>query len=483
MYRLRPHDDRHRPLVIITLHFSQNDKWDTFQPLSKMLADEALQRLNLKFNIPLLPDSIKALQFIAEHVEGLVIAMSTCKDLTNSVRFQARFLTLHLNTPVDEETSFDLVAAQFQHTNDLRLIMHGTHNLSHEQRLCSGVRHFENLTSLSMKLSWHGTLDLKMLKSLHMLRLESNRLPDDLWLPESIQNFAIEAIDPDSTQQMTLSAALQERLNSLPLLMSIAIRSFILRSDIAVLEYFPAGLRSLDVGTCSLHHSGSLGKPHSKLNELRIGYIYGKKEHLTNLRLQVLSCAWSMLCVQQHADHLRVLWIAPGLEASRKAESLKQLSSLTELWMPTGLLTESAVKNAEIDGEILKVFPPTLEILVLYEGSYQALDGQSWDFRSLKHLRSIGLYHGRMCIEPKRLPQFLRTIAVSRERSVIDRKILGRSSTKARLTIMTHDDWTRGPLPGRFFAFYTEDSRTDGLGDLLARQHHQDARHHRMKTW
>lgn len=443
-----------------------------------------------KMNVYLHHGDKMLLQSLPKYIEGVDITMARCEHLDEAVESTARFLTLRLPITSDmfSEAKFKMAAGRFPQIADLRLMLECHHTDPSPEHLIGYLQIFQKLTSLSLRLPAITDLDLTALEQLHTLHIQLARASGHFRFPGNLQSISFEATHVGT---FTLSEDLHTHLHALPHLTSIAINSFELSCGPGVLPevlpYFPATLRSLSIQGCSLHHSVSLGRPHGALKELQLGHIEASHEITKELGLRLLSCKWGMLKGFQHAHHLRVLWISHVSDPSHPVNSLKDFASLTELWIPMACLTQAAIKKASTAEGISDVLPLTLEVLVLASDGHSKQHETSWHFRSLRLLRSLGLYNSKMMIEPTKLPPFLRTLAISPHRFKLERDLLEITMTMTRLAVIRTEDWRRGPLSGRVFSPYSEDTPSGSLHDLEERQrirharHHQ-ARHHREQT-
>lgn len=418
--------------------------------------------IELKFNLQIRHDSTIEWAPVLELVEGVDITMGRIQAFDKDVTSSARFVTLRMSTVYDDETgcmtiheddstALRKIGAQFPHVRDLRLVFDNGGNTSPSSGLHLNLGHLEKLSKL------------------HTLHIRSDIFPSALQLPKNVQSLEIEG---SKFLAATLSSGLKDHLHSLQHLTSMQISGFHLRYGSHLLRWFPSSLLSLDVGSCRF--TGSLGKPHQGLTEIHVQNLGNDTGLLSELHLQVQSSPWAMLHTT-HANHLRRLYISSAHTPSAAAHDFKDFESLSELWLPINILTDGAIRHAETKGGLLKVFPLTLEVLVLSDS--QDVDRRGWDFSPLKHLRSLGLQYVAMELSRSKLPSFLRTIAVSDSWAAQLRNTLSGHQGFLHIVVMHMHEWGRGLSTGGLLFSASEANHSATLTDLQVRQRVRDARH------
>lgn len=198
------------------------------------------------------------------------------------------------------------------------------------------------------------------------------------------------------------------------------------------------------------------------------------------MRLNLLSCTyhWSL---DLPYDHLQVLCI-DNIDVSQPVfPSFRRFTSLTELWIPVEALVEEVVIQGT---QFADVFPPALEILVIFEDHDTDQIRDCWDFRTLTNLRSLGLTYRNLRIEPCKLPSQLHTIAVHPSLVSDLRESLGEAKSMTRVATMTDDYWSQGPSKGGFLPLYSEEEdNSSSLRSLQKRQRERDGWHYQLRVW
>lgn len=434
---------------------------------------------SLRLNILINHHSSLNWNLVLKHVEGVDIAIETCRRIPHSVQYPARFLTLHLDAHDCQPTHFEMVAAKFPHVHDLRLKI--TDNQDNFCRPNFGIilKPFSWMTSLSIVLKRLAQLDLSNLNQLHSLRISSELYSEalELALSASLRSLAIESQEKRISQFpiLNLTRALRAHLDTLEQLQSIEIRNCRLQvHEGTVLQFFPARLISLNLQESAMMENLLLGDPHGNLRELRLKILTSGA--LPSLpRLQVLSCLGTPPALN-HPDHLRVMWIDSLVDCNNSIASLTQFSSLTELWVPVSVFTQEARNSLTSTHKALEVLPPTLDILVLGGDALNCLN-RHWQLKCLKRVRFLGL-HTNLKIVSATLPPFLHTLAVPTTKLEETHTTLSEARLMPHLMVFDRFEWLRGPTSGRFFLNPSQDETTVSLHEIQARQRRSESRHH-----